>query len=325
MESNEEGEETAPRGNEWEVVSLTQSAYAAARGPKQVDSNEDNSNAEYVAETSQAMFMSGHFVFPPSQHENLPLERDVNEIHNEQGGDDATPELVANEGGKSDIYEGSTKIKGLSTTEFPGIQFFDEKGNRLSIGAEFEEDPALQHLSLVDKEQSIFGTANYSSYQSEEPMGLSATTEETSVLEEPIEPFHQGLESDKSNFRKTKDEDGYDTADLPCQAWWKRGAASLVAHAKDSNALWSIFIAAAVTGLVIIGQKWQQERWQLLQMKWQAGVHGERISRMFGPLSRLKDVIVGGDRRGTFIRGVQQLTFKMMMTKMSEQARILFS
>ncbi|CAN4109009.1 unnamed protein product [Withania somnifera] len=296
MESNEEGEETAPRGNEWEVVSLTQSAYAAARGPKQVDSNEDNSNAEYVAETSQAMFMSGHFVFPPSQHENLPLERDVNEIHNEQGGDDATPELVANEGGKSDIYEGK-----------------------------FEEDPALQHLSLVDKEQSIFGTANYSSYQSEEPMGLSATTEETSVLEEPIEPFHQGLESDKSNFRKTKDEDGYDTADLPCQAWWKRGAASLVAHAKDSNALWSIFIAAAVTGLVIIGQKWQQERWQLLQMKWQAGVHGERISRMFGPLSRLKDVIVGGDRRGTFIRGVQQLTFKMMMTKMSEQARILFS
>ncbi|XP_055817259.1 ATG8-interacting protein 1-like isoform X2 [Solanum dulcamara] len=263
MASNEEGEETAPRGNEWEVVSLTQSAYAAAPGPKQVDSNDDNSSsAEYVAETSQAMFMSGHFVFPPSQHENLPLEPDVNEIHNEQGIEDAGPELVANEG-------------------------------------EFEEDAALQRLSLVDKEQSIFGAANYSSYQSEEPTGLSATTEETNMLEEPDEPSHQGLELGNSNLPKTKDEDDYDAANLPCQAWWKRRAASLV----DTNALWSVFIAAAVMGLVIIGQKWQQERWQVLQMKWQAGVHSERISRMFGPLSRLKDVIVGGDRRGMFIRG----------------------
>ncbi|CAN4111572.1 unnamed protein product [Withania somnifera] len=303
MASNEEGEETAPRGNEWEVVSLTESAYAAAPDPKHVDLNDGNSSsAEYVAETSQALFMSGHFVFPPSQHENLPVEPDVNEIHNEQGGEDAAPELVANEGGKSDIYEGTTKTKGPSTTEFPDIQIFDEKGNRLSIGAEFEEDGALQRLSLVDKEQSIFGTANYSSYQSEEPMGLSATIEETDVLEEPVEPFHQGLKSDNSNLPQTKDED-YDAANLPCQAWWKRGAASLVSHAKDANALWSIFIAAAVMGLVIIGQKWQQERWQVLQMKWQVGVHGERISRMFGPLSRLKDVIVGGDRRSTFIRG----------------------
>ncbi|XP_006339591.1 ATG8-interacting protein 1-like isoform X3 [Solanum tuberosum] len=254
MASNEEGEETAPRGNEWEVVSLTQSAYAAAPGPKQVDSNDDNgSSTDYVAETSQAMFMSGHFVFPPSQHENLPLEPDVNEINTEQ--------------------------------------------------EEFEEDAAVQRFSLVDKEQSIFGAANYSSYQSEEPMGFSTTTEETNVLEESVEPSHQGLESGSSNLPQTKDEDDYDAANLPCQAWWKRRAASLVAHAKDTNALWSIFIAAAVMGLVIIGQKWQQERWQVLQMKWQAGVHSERISRMFGPLSRLKDVIVGGDRRGTFIRG----------------------
>ncbi|XP_070026144.1 ATG8-interacting protein 1 isoform X2 [Nicotiana sylvestris] len=280
MASNEEGEETAPRGNEWEVVSLTQSAYAAAPGPKQVDPNDDdnNSSAEYVAETSQAMFMSGHFVFPPSQHENLPLEPDVNEIRNEQGGEDATPELVADEGGKSDIYEGSTKTK------------------------KFEEDAALQGLSLVDKEQSFLGTANYSSCQSEEPMDLSATTEETNVHAEPVELFYQGLDSGISNLPKSKDEDDDDTANLPCQAWWKRGAASLVAHAKDANAFWSIFIAAAVMGLVIIGQTWQQERWQVLQTKWQV-VHGERIGRMFGPLSRLKDVIVGGDRRGTFIRG----------------------
>ncbi|XP_060218590.1 ATG8-interacting protein 1-like isoform X5 [Lycium barbarum] len=229
MASNEEGEETAPRGNEWEVVQLTQSAYAAAPGPKQVDLNDDSdSSAQYVAETSQ-------------------------------GGEDAGPDLVADEG-------------------------------------EFEDDAAVQGLSSVDKEQSFFGTANYSSYQSEDPMGLSATTEETNVLAESVEPFHQGVD-------KAKDEDDYDTTNLPCQAWWKRRAASLIAHAKDANTFWSIFIAAAVMGLVIIGQTWQQERWQVLQMKWQAGVHGERISRLFGPLSRLKDVIVGGDRRGTFIRG----------------------
>lgn len=41
MADNEEGEATTSRGNEWEVVSLTASAYAAAPGPKGIETSDD--------------------------------------------------------------------------------------------------------------------------------------------------------------------------------------------------------------------------------------------------------------------------------------------
>ena len=88
MADNEEAKEIGPRGNEWEVVSLTASAYAAAPGPEPVDSSEDSIMMldKHEGETSNAMFMSGHFVFPPNQHENLPIEPEFNEVDSEKGG-----------------------------------------------------------------------------------------------------------------------------------------------------------------------------------------------------------------------------------------------
>jgi len=81
-----------------------------------------------------------------------------------------------------------------------------------------------------------------------------------------------------------KDED--DDSALPCGAWWKRGVDSLCAHAKETSAFWSIFVAAAVMGLVVLGQRWH------------LSVGSEKSGRF---LPRLKDVIVGGSRRGTYI------------------------
>ncbi|XP_031113307.1 ATG8-interacting protein 1-like [Ipomoea triloba] len=289
MASNEEVEETAPRGNEWEVVSLTASAYAAAPG-KQSDLNDEHkSSAEYEAETSGAMFMSGHFVFPPSQHENLPLEPENNQIQTEQV---VKNEKFVTEGDSTAgmKFEENMSVKGFGSLAFPGIQIFDENGNILPISdAEFKEDTAA-------KESVLHSTAMLSSLHSEEHTAGSTIVEESSASNCPLEPFQQGSDSGVSDKNKRDD-------NLPCQAWWKRQAASLVAHAKEANTFWSIFVAAAVMGLVILGQRWQQERWQILQLKWQHGLHDERIGRMLGPLSRLKDIIVGGDRRGSFLKG----------------------
>ncbi|KAM7472216.1 hypothetical protein LguiA_010399 [Lonicera macranthoides] len=265
MADNEEGEETTSRGNEWEVVSLTASAYAAAPGPKQVelnDSDKGDSVGEDKGETSQAMFMSGHFVFPPSQHENLPLEPETTEIHNEQGAEDAVPELVAEEGGRSGAKDDENfSIKGLTVSdEFPGLQFFDDKGNRLPIGGR-------------ELEESIYGAEEFSSFDSEASIGGLMIVEENST-NEPIDS-DEVVDSDLSRLAKPVDEDVTDGPELPCEAWWKRRAASLYAHAKEANTFWSIFIAAAVMGLVIIGQRWQQERWQVLQLKWQFGINDE--------------------------------------------------
>ncbi|XP_031091671.1 ATG8-interacting protein 2-like isoform X1 [Ipomoea triloba] len=304
MASNEDTEETAARGNEWEVVSLTASAYAAALGSKQEDANDEHKDSgEYEAETSSALFMSGHFVFPPSQHENLPLKQENNEILTEKVVKDA--EFSSAEGSMADMKnEEYLKSKGLSSPEFSGIQIFDENGNQLSIcGAEFEGDAVLQGLNLVDKEPSLYSAAAYSSLHREEHMLGSVVLDESSASNDPFESLQQISDSDISNSPKAMDENKPDGDGLPCQAWWKRHATSLIAHAKEANTFWSIFIAAAVMGLAILGRCWQHERLHVLQLKWQLGVHNERMSRMLGPLSRLKDVIVGSERRASFIRG----------------------
>ncbi|KAJ9171397.1 hypothetical protein P3X46_014773 [Hevea brasiliensis] len=284
MAANEEGEENTSRGNEWEVVSLTASTYAAASGPE-VElkyENKDNAHEEDEAETSRALFMSGHFVFPPSQHENLPLDPDNSEILNEQAGENFASEQGAEEGDESGRKdEEYFKLEELNVSEeFPGIQFFD------------------------DKEQSIYSTSTFSSLHSETGLGGSAAYGENLVIPEVNEQAKEELDfsTDICHSPKPAIDGKDDGSDLPCEAWWKRRAASLYTHAKETNAFWSIFVAAAVMGLVILGQRWQQERWRVLQLKWQASIN-EKSGRMLGPLSRLKDVIVGGHRRGSLIRG----------------------
>lgn len=284
MADNEEGEETTSRGNEWEVVSLTASAYAAAPGPKGIELSDDSKNNTFEhkeAETSNAMFMSDHFIFPPSQHENLPLEPDDTEIHNEHGSVDMIPELKVEKGGYSDRKdEDNWNIKDPEVgDELAGIQLFDEGGKSLSdSGKGFEEGAALKGLNLVDKEADIISAAEFSSFHSEAPIGGSITYDEDTVIPDVVLTPELGtdLHVDNSQSPKsTKDDDGYDGSNLPCEAWWKRRAASFYGHAKEANAFWSIFVAAAVMGLVILGQRWQHERWQVLQLKWQFGLNDE--------------------------------------------------
>ncbi|KAJ6320337.1 hypothetical protein OIU78_015681 [Salix suchowensis] len=180
--------------------------------------------------------------------------------------------------------------------------------------------------TFSDKEQIIYSTAALTSFHSETALGGSTTYGENLGISEVNEPSERGLDFPTDVPFSPK---GAKDADLPSNAWWKRRAASLYAHAKEANTFWSIFVAAAVMGIVILGQRWQQERWQALQLKWQASINNEALrfqvisvafivhfsslfaaifhclktGRLQGPITRLKDVIVGGNRRGSFIRG----------------------
>lgn len=242
MAANEEGDETAPRGNEWEVVSLTASAYAAAPGPEQISLSPDSQGSlggMNVIEASNPMFVSTHFIFPPSQHENLPLEPEIND---DEGTEFGIPLVVAEEGGESE---------NVSMEEL--MSDFDEKDNKLSAsGVEFEKD------DVFAKEKSISRCAEFQSSHFE------ATTDKFDTAAEGDVPLLQDNPSDSG--------ENYDCRDLPCEAWWKRRAVTLYAQAKETNSFWSIFVAATVMGVVIIGHRWHQERWQVLQLKGQAGV-----------------------------------------------------
>lgn len=261
-----EGEGTS-RGNEWEVVSLTASTYNAAPGPKKAESTDDDKELGIAeVESSRAMFMSNHFVFPPSQHENLPLDPDICETRNEHGGEDA----------------GSTEESGLA---------LDDGNIPYKSG---EENWEVKELAEVDEQHGI-------QFFEEKDISGSTAYDESNAIVEDNDPSDMNLDSPVDS--KSQDVVKEHRSGPPCEAWWKRHAASFYSHAKDANAFWSVVVAATLMGLVILGQRWQQEKWQLQQLKWQFTIGNENINRVAGPISRFKDVLVGVQRRGPAIQG----------------------
>ncbi|KAJ4892407.1 hypothetical protein Rs2_32155 [Raphanus sativus] len=238
------------RGNEWEVVSLTSSAYAASPGPYNVESRRDerkSDHAYYGAETSRDLFMSDHFVFPPSQHEDLPLD----------------DQPVFQEEGSKDSEDLMPECQGLS----------DEQS--------LYGEPALGS-SRQYMESAMYDDHSEPAEYAEEDLNLRSDTAKDTL----------GHEKDAKNARH----------DLPCEAWWRRRAVSMYIRTREANAMWSLFFAAAVTGLVVLGQRWQQERWQVLQLKWHSSISSEKLSRVLEPLSRLKGVIVRGNPQASLVR-----------------------
>ncbi|CAA7017349.1 unnamed protein product [Microthlaspi erraticum] len=273
------GDENTTRGSDWEVVSLTASAYAASPGPKQVDVKDDDKEG-YQAETSHPLYMSGHFVFPQSDVATEPSE--LTEIREDKSSKKTDFGFsVEQETGSQGKEDGDLTLKGLNLSdEFTGLEFFEEKGKR---------------------GENIYKTA-MSPLEDERAFGGSHVYEQTEPIHEPTEPLTPRDVSPDPNPNPTKDEK-LEVANVPpCEAWWKRSAASLISQAKETNTVWSIFIAAAVMGVVILGQHWQQERWQILQRKWDSSIGNEKAGRLIGPISRLKQAFVGGQRQDAFIR-----------------------
>lgn len=273
-----EGEGTT-RGNEWEVVSLTASTYAAAPGPKEIESTDDDKDlTRTVEESSQALFMSGHFVYPPRQHENLKLEPDISKICSELGLESADlTQKCGLDSEKGDMLGKSSdenqKIKELSDVDNQNvIQFFDEKSKSSPANMNFEEGKDFLGLNLLE-EHHLYGAAKSGSFHAEADISASTSFVENTINPEESDPS-QNLDA-PLDLLKSQDTIKEEKPDLPCEAWWKRQAASLYSHAKETNTLWSVLVAAALMGIVILGQKWQQERWQLQQLKLQFAVNDE--------------------------------------------------
>ncbi|VVB13838.1 unnamed protein product [Arabis nemorensis] len=260
MAEKEVHEEHPPRGNEWEVVSLTSSAYAASPGPYNVESRDARKyDAYYGAETSRDLYMSDHFVFPPSEHENLPIDEPLEQ---------------EKDGGEDSMLQGqglSDKLRDSS----------DEAGNN--------------QQSIYD-ESALGSSRHMKSFGSETDMYEQGLTDA-----EPNEYAVGDSDTVTNPLKREKDANH----NLPCEAWWRRRAISVYSRTREANAIWSLFFAAAVTGLVVLGQRWQQERWQILQLKWQSSISSEKLSRVLEPLSRLKDLIVrGSNPQASLVRSV---------------------
>ncbi|CAA7390736.1 unnamed protein product [Spirodela intermedia] len=305
MSENREGQEgTSARGADWEVVSLTASAYAAAPGPDLEGADPANSNEAFKRneeQPSQAMIMSGHFVFPPSEHENLPLEPDNVEILTESFVQGADSVLIEEEAGKSQKEILTLESLMISKADDPhGVQVLGEGKSVAVGGVDFEEGAvSLQGVDLVEERRSIYGVSGFGSFHSETHAGGSVPKDEGSGMADSDDSSDQGSKSPPKSIKKS-DHKGFGH---PCEAWWKRQVASLCAHAKEASTFWSLCVAAAVMGLVILGQQWQQERWQVRHLKSQLGTSDERMSWLLGRASHLKDSIIGGHRCAPVIHG----------------------
>ncbi|KAG8391846.1 hypothetical protein BUALT_Bualt01G0229400 [Buddleja alternifolia] len=282
--SENKGEEILPRGNEWEVVTLTESAYAAAAGPEQgiQDSSHSNLIGNNNAEIDRAMLMSGHFGISPRKNENLPLDPEKEESYEKEC---KTDEMDLK-------HEENLNIEGLISDEFAGVPNFDGKGDSMSYYSSDFVD--VTPSNLIEKEPSMYDTGKFGSHDDKAAADTPYMAEEGSGINETFESLE--------NVQKNNEEDKYnEPSNLPCEAWWRRHAASLYGHAKNANPLWSIVVVAAVMGLVVIGHRWQRNKPQVFQLKSQLVIDDKGSGWILGPLTRLKDVNLSG-QHSSYIR-----------------------
>ncbi|CAD6224169.1 unnamed protein product [Miscanthus lutarioriparius] len=134
MADNEKevGEGTTPRGADWEVVTLTASAYEAAPGPVGMEVKPVNEDQE--CSSSNELPRPDHFVFPPSEHENLPIQTSFDEIQPEK-----------------DVQKPSTSVEDYSVKNDVGSERvqFDDEGKHLSDDdVEMRDDtPGVRFIS----------------------------------------------------------------------------------------------------------------------------------------------------------------------------------
>ncbi|KAL7121393.1 hypothetical protein ACP275_02G179400 [Erythranthe tilingii] len=282
MSDSNEGEEIVRKGNEWEVVVLTESTYAAAPNPKEdvrdtIQSNligEDNADSAHPA-----MFMSGHFKLSPSTDKNLQVEP---EYEGNVGQQSCNPDLK---------HEEDLHIEGLISDEFTGVPHFEEKGNSMSFfGSDFGD---IASSNLIEKEQSMYSTRTVVSCDDEANEGTE--------IDEPFESLDQSVNPGISNVQKRIEEDK--SNELPNLPWWRKHGASLYGHVKNVNPFWPYFVAATVVvGFVIIGRRWQRDKPQVFRIKPLLVIADEGSGWVIGNISRLKYVSSGGHRHSSYSR-----------------------
>ncbi|KAG0453119.1 hypothetical protein HPP92_025783 [Vanilla planifolia] len=242
------------RGADWEVVALTASTYVASPGPD-AGPSDDYKNREFVREQeSSAIFLSDHFVFPPHEHENLPIELDCCKVPDHPG-----------------IY---------------GI---------LPIEDGLEPESSINSMEFQEGQTHGFSNAEVDCG----PMVHS--DDENDVDDYDSSNQHDNMPSDFAQCGETSDGGKSGESILPYEAWWKRHVISLYKQAKETNTYWSICVAAAVMGLVVLGQQWQREKIQLQRLKLQFSITNERMSRMLGSLTGFKDVLIAAHQRRSLI------------------------
>lgn len=255
--------EANARGTDWEVVSLTASTYAAAPGPQGSDPTVQHKNEEFNRsehEGPESMFMSKHFVVAQHEPEKIPTENYSSEIYNESDQDEKITEPQKSNQDKCKIDTNNDQY---------GSQLFGMGCSLSDHGMNLGDVKQEEDLKMVEKEHALFVSPNCSSFDDEANASLPVVHDDISDLVEPRNPSQEKLDCPwRAPGCKPNEENETDSFDDSPESWWKKRAMSVYNHAKETNTFWSIVVAVAVAGLVILGQRWRREKYQFQQFKW---------------------------------------------------------
>ncbi|PAN09020.1 hypothetical protein PAHAL_1G452500 [Panicum hallii] len=305
MEPDHSGtDQTSPRGNDWEVVQLTASTYAAAPGPapRRPEPSEESEAKKYSTkgdDSAAALLMSGHFSVSQTEVESLLIGADSKEPHKELCSQDA----VSNEGDEQKYQE---TCKHKLEDDLPSIPSLD-KGKNVTLGdMEFDDGKALQGMSLVGEESVGFSSPIYSSIEAEKDLGRSAMESRNEKKTEESTLHIVNPKTGSSNV-VSSDEQNKPDGSGPRDAWWKKQLLSLYKNAKESNNFWPIVAAAAaaaaLVGLAYFGHRWHKGKLQLQLGKQPPSGNKEKINDAVRPLNRIKDILVAGNHPSPGIHG----------------------
>jgi len=91
-------------------------------------------------------------------------------------------------------------------------------------------------------------------------------------------------------------EDSALSQERAAEIWWNKQSALRGVHGRQANTYWSIALAAAVMGLVILGHRWQYERRQNQQLRLRLHLKEEKIGQLVLQLARMKEMLSGRRR-----------------------------
>ncbi|KAL6601508.1 hypothetical protein ACP70R_044728 [Stipagrostis hirtigluma subsp. patula] len=283
-------------GNDWELVSLTASTYAAAPGPILPPPDADKKNVEYVdlkPDSPAAMFVSGHFSFPTKEDVHLLKEPDCK----------AGSDKVCDKEFCSAMMVGYTDLdsscaKGKLDHDLPGFSFLDMH-NSVSLGdVVFGDGMGLDGLSLVEEKQPMSPTSSLDSPDtvsdiSRKSHNTADPATDPSVLSHPAATAPIGSAAVPEDVHNAKDQ-----SENPSEAWWKKTFSFLCNNAKESVTFQLFFVAATILGLAILGQRClQREKLPCEKFRLQFNTDSEKIGCAVGPLGQVKGAMIGGSQQ----------------------------
>ncbi|PKA58798.1 hypothetical protein AXF42_Ash000891 [Apostasia shenzhenica] len=281
-------DENPSKGTDWEVVSLTASTYAATPGSNEYDPSEQHKNefSKTEQEYSGAMFMSKHFIFLAGEPEHV-VEPDCCESHKEQGiqcEEHMDPENFTEKKEKLD-----------SENDLHGSKFFDKTQTFSDHGLDFGDGRQVDDKKLLENSQAFYISSMYNSLHKEPDVSQSIHIAEGTTISEPEHSYPEEVDytSENSSDLNVNEKSRNKESDHSHEAWWKKRAMSIYHHARETNTFWSIFVAVAVAGLVILGKRWSREKSYFQQPKWKFGSNDEKTNAMAAPLGRFKGILAG--------------------------------